>query len=138
MSFQAPPPDEPQLDASTSASTPRAAPRSWLPAQAHPPSSSTSYQAGGIPTFGTSLAGGDGASPADDIESYTNPWETTYGMRVDMLAASAYVLGPLSGVWMLPFKFHCREPNLSLAFILLITETKSDYVRFHGDFSAQS
>lgn len=56
----------------------------------------TSYQSGGIPTWETSIGGGSGAD--DEVESQMrNQWETRYGMRVDFLAAWAYVLGPISG-----------------------------------------
>ncbi|TPX30865.1 hypothetical protein SmJEL517_g05678 [Synchytrium microbalum] len=43
-----------------------------------------------------------------------NKYETTLPLRVDLLSALAYSLGPISGV------------------ILLILETKNDYVRFHA------
>jgi hypothetical protein len=56
----------------------------------------SSYQSGGVPTFNTSAAGGQGA--IEEIESQTNQWETRFGLRVDALSASAYVLGPISGV----------------------------------------
>jgi len=47
-----------------------------------------------------------------------NQWETRYGMRVDFLAAWAYILGPIS------------------AFCMLIMETHNDFVRFHAYQSA--
>ena len=53
-----------------------------------------SYQSGGVPTFNTSQAGGDDV----EAEAASSIWETRFGMRVDMLAASAYILGPISGV----------------------------------------
>jgi hypothetical protein len=56
-----------------------------------------SYQSGAIPTFGASVVGSAGA--AEDAEGQANQWETRYGMRVDILAAVAYLMGPLSGVW---------------------------------------
>ncbi|PCH33630.1 hypothetical protein WOLCODRAFT_135230 [Wolfiporia cocos MD-104 SS10] len=71
-----------------------------------------SYQSGAIPTFNTSQAGGLGA--AEEAESGNNMWETRFGMRVDLLAAFAYLLGPIS------------------ALLLLILETHNDYVRFHA------
>ncbi|KAJ6575128.1 hypothetical protein B0H19DRAFT_1254738 [Mycena capillaripes] len=101
-----PPPDDP-------ASLPpqsKAPARPWFPA--HASNTDTSYQSGGIPTFNASAAGGLGA--AEEAESQQNQWETRHGLRVDMLAAVAYLLGPIS------------------ALALLIIETQNDYVRFHG------
>lgn len=85
---QTPPPDDPTYAASTSKNTSRA----WFPAQ-----QPTSYQSGGIPTFNTSQAGGLGALEDAEAESANNMWETRYGFRVDLLAAFAYLLGPISG-----------------------------------------
>ncbi len=34
---------------------------------------------------------------AAEVESGINAWETAYGMRVEILAAFAYLLGPISG-----------------------------------------
>ncbi|TFK41144.1 hypothetical protein BDQ12DRAFT_710962 [Crucibulum laeve] len=110
----APPPDEPEHNPSPSRF---ATARPWFPTHA---SSShnidTSYQSGGIPTFGTSAAGGLGA--VEETEPPANQWETRYGMRVNLLAAAAYLLGPIS------------------AFILLVFETQNDFVRFHAYQSA--
>lgn len=50
-----------------------------------------------MPTFNTSQAGGAGAAEEAEAESGVSAWETRFGMRVDMLAAVAYILGPLSG-----------------------------------------
>lgn len=33
-----------------------------------------------------------------EVESGVSAWETRFGMRVDVLAAVAYLLGPISGV----------------------------------------
>jgi len=91
--LKTPPPDEP---AYTSAATSKSPARPWFPA--HPTSShnvDASYQSGGIPTFNPS-AGGLGAEHA---ETQQNQWETRYGMRVDVLAAVAYLLGPISGAY---------------------------------------
>ncbi|CCM01979.1 uncharacterized protein FIBRA_04052 [Fibroporia radiculosa] len=107
---QTPPPDDPSYAASSSKTTPRP----WFP---RPPSlQPTSYQSGAIPTFNTSQAGGQGAVDEAEAEAGANMWETRYGLRVDMLAASAYLLGPIS--------------------VLLITETHNDFVRFHAYQSA--
>lgn len=57
----------------------------------------TSYQSGGIPTFNTSQAGGIGAVEDAEVAGGTTAWETRYGARVDLLAALAYLLGPVSG-----------------------------------------
>ncbi|KAI0735173.1 hypothetical protein C8Q76DRAFT_791745 [Earliella scabrosa] len=108
-----PPPDDPSYAASTSKNTSRA----WFPsgAAAQQP---TSYQSGGIPTFNTSQAGGLGAVEDAEAESGSSMWETRYGLRVDLLAAFAYLLGPIS------------------ALTLLIMETYNDFVRFHAYQSA--
>ena len=83
-----PPPDDPAFIAASKPATTRA----WFPAQ-----HVTSYQSGGVPTFNTSQAGGLGAVEAAEVESGVNSWETAYGMRVEVLAAFAYLLGPISG-----------------------------------------
>ncbi|KAH9944389.1 uncharacterized protein BXZ73DRAFT_96878 [Epithele typhae] len=114
-----PPPDDPShASPPPHASTSRA----WFPSGGAPPSGGlaqpTSYQSGGIPTFNTSQAGGLGAVEDADAENSTSMWETRHGWRVDLLAASAYLLGPIS------------------AFIILVTETYNDFVRFHAYQSA--
>lgn len=126
---KAPPPDDPGYP-SNQPSTSRFGRSSWFPTQ---PSTRevTSYQSGGVPTWETAIGGGSGAN--EEVESQMqNQWETRYGMRVDLLAAWAYVLGPVSGA--LPFlqsSFDLTEsPNL--AFCMLIMETHNDFVRFHG------
>ncbi|KAK7064222.1 hypothetical protein R3P38DRAFT_2823118 [Favolaschia claudopus] len=106
-----PPPDDPVSLPQPS----KAPPRPWFPSQASS-QNDTSYQSGGIPTFGSSASGGLGA--VEEAESQQNRWETRYGLRVDMLAAVAYLLGPIS------------------ALALLIIETQNDYVRFHAYQSA--
>jgi len=109
-----PPPDDPSYaPAPTVTSKPPARP--WFPVHTTSQNIDTSYQSGGIPTFGTSAAGGAGA---EEAEGQTNQWETRCGMRVDVLAAVAYLLGPIS------------------ALALLVTETQNDYVRFHAYQSA--
>ncbi|KAH9849765.1 hypothetical protein C2E23DRAFT_870443 [Lenzites betulinus] len=105
-----PPPDDPAYPGASTKNTSRA----WFPAQQQP----TSYQSGGIPTFNTSQAGGLGAVEDAEAESATSMWETRHGFRVDLSAAFAYLLGPIS------------------ALILLITETQNDFVRFHAYQSA--
>lgn len=66
--------------------------RPWLPAQESGQFAIASYQSGGIPTLGSS-AGAVSEEEATPI----NQWETRYGVRVDMLAALAYIFGPVSG-----------------------------------------
>lgn len=129
---KAPPPDDPGYP-SNQPSTSRFGRSSWFPTQ---PSTRevTSYQSGGVPTWETAIGGGSGAN--EEVESQMqNQWETRYGMRVDLLAAWAYVLGPISGaLHIFPFlqsSFDLTEsPNL--AFCMLIMETHNDFVRFHG------
>ncbi|KAF8227564.1 hypothetical protein L208DRAFT_1405204, partial [Tricholoma matsutake] len=71
----------------------------------------TSYQSGGIPAFSTFFFK-NGTLLASQEQQ--NPWETQYGLRVDVLAAIAYILGPVS------------------ALTLLVLETCNDYVCFHA------
>jgi len=110
-----PPPDDPPY-APAPATTSKLPARPWFPVHASSQNVDASYQSGGIPTFGASVAGGTGA--AEDAEGQTNQWETRYGMRVDVLAAVAYLMGPIS------------------AFVLLVSETQNDFVRFHAYQSA--
>ncbi|KAF5390258.1 hypothetical protein D9757_002916 [Collybiopsis confluens] len=102
-----PPPDDPEYSARSKSARP------WFPTQ--PSSPGVSYQSGGIPAFNDSQPGGYGNSEPAESQ---NQWETRFGMRVDMLAAFAYILGPLS------------------ALLVLILETQNDFVRFHGYQSA--
>ncbi|KAH7911194.1 hypothetical protein BJ138DRAFT_1063571 [Hygrophoropsis aurantiaca] len=93
-----------------------AKPRTWFPVSAPSLRFETSYQSGGIPSFDTSISGG-GVIP-EETEAPQHRWETRYGIRADLLAAFAYLIGPLS------------------ALALLIFETRNDYVRFHAYQSA--
>ncbi|KAF8445950.1 hypothetical protein L210DRAFT_993118 [Boletus edulis BED1] len=95
-----PPPDDP----SRLPSQPVSRSRIWFSQD------TASYQSGGLSSTVVSAV-----APSTDIErGQHNDWETTYGLRVDVLAAFAYVLGPIS------------------AFVLLVLETHNDYVRFHA------
>ncbi|RDB28851.1 hypothetical protein Hypma_015508 [Hypsizygus marmoreus] len=108
-----PPPDDPAYT-----STPNTTLiRPWFPSHAGSSNETdASYQSGGIPTFGTSATGG--GDPQAMLEGQQSQWETSHGLRVDLLAAVAYLLGPVS------------------ALALLVLETKNDYVRFHAYQSA--
>ncbi|KAF5370215.1 hypothetical protein D9615_010066 [Tricholomella constricta] len=109
-----PPPDDPTYASTVPVNAPI---RPWFPSHASSAHEiDSSYQSGGIPTFGTSVAGGGGS--AEISEAQTNQWETRYGMRVDILAAAAYLLGPITALG------------------LLILETQNDFVRFHAYQSA--
>ncbi|KAF9270235.1 hypothetical protein L218DRAFT_1071697 [Marasmius fiardii PR-910] len=110
---QMPPPDDPTYP-SPSQSASKKVSRPWFPSQR---SEETSYQSGGVPTFNNSVSGGYGSS-INEAESQQSQWETRFGMRVDLLAAFSYILGPLS------------------ALLVLILETQNDFVRFHGYQSA--
>ncbi|KAJ1311908.1 hypothetical protein OPQ81_010368 [Rhizoctonia solani] len=92
-------------------------PRRMRPLRLDPPTgpSTGSYQAGGVPTFGTSIGGG--AGHVED-QMGVNEWETRFGWRVDVEAAVAYLGGPVT------------------ALLLLILETSNDFVRFHAYQSA--
>jgi len=109
-----PPPDDPAY----TPSVPTRAPiRPWFPGQTSSGHEiDTSYQSGGIPTFVTSSTGGSGS--AETSEAQVNQWETRSGLRVDILATVAYLLGPIT------------------ALVLLISETQNDFVRFHAYQSA--
>ncbi|KAF9481419.1 hypothetical protein BDN70DRAFT_876398 [Pholiota conissans] len=72
------------------------------------------YQSGDIPTFSSPKL----VSSQVEEDTYSNPWATRYGWRVDVLAFCAYIFGPLS------------------ALVLLILETHNDCVRFHAYQSA--
>ncbi|EJD03907.1 uncharacterized protein FOMMEDRAFT_19234 [Fomitiporia mediterranea MF3/22] len=120
-----PPPDDPvqRPPAPASASRTKAPPRPWFPTQPE----TSSYQSGGLPTLGTSYGGGGaggvtmgGFGNQPEADGPTNQWESRFNMRVDVLAAFAYLLGPIS------------------ALICLILETHNDYVRFHAYQSALS
>ncbi|KAL5535571.1 hypothetical protein ACEPAF_3665 [Sanghuangporus sanghuang] len=117
-----PPPDDPAHRSPaaapvSSSSRGRTLPRPWFPSQAE----TSSYQSGGLPTLGTAYGsggaggvtlGGFGSQP--EPEAPTNQWESRFGMRIDVLAALAYLLAPFS------------------ALACLILETHNDYVRFHA------
>ena len=95
LSTKTPPPDDPVYPSNQPSTSTSRFGRSWFPTQ---PSTRevTSYQSGGIPTWETAIGGGSSAD--EEVESQMrNQWETRYGMRVDFLAAWAYVLGPISG-----------------------------------------
>ncbi|KAF5375090.1 hypothetical protein D9758_000267 [Tetrapyrgos nigripes] len=102
-----PPPDDPEYATSTRASTSNHRP--WFP-NYRSQSGEVSYQSGAIPTFENSVAGDQ---PAEENEDQ-NQWTTRFGLRMDFLAAFAYLLGPIS------------------ALLVLILETHNDFVRFHG------
>lgn len=86
-----PPPDARPVVASTSARP------SWFAAgtSSGRGGPETSYQAGGVPTWGDAYGGGEDGNGGP--ESTVNEWETRFGWRVDFEAAVAYLLGPISG-----------------------------------------
>lgn len=93
-----PPPDARPVIASTSATRP-----SWFAAAGSSSSSGrgvaeTSYQAGGVPTWGDSYGGGEDERLLESAAAH-NEWETRFGWRVDFEAALAYLLGPISGMF---------------------------------------
>jgi len=90
--------------------------RAWFPPSTEGASgSSSSYQAGGVPTFGNSVSADLGAQEEGGA---VNQWESTCGWRVDLQAASTYLLGPIT------------------ALLFLVIEISNDYVRFHAYQSA--
>ncbi|KAF8872137.1 hypothetical protein CPB84DRAFT_1967525 [Gymnopilus junonius] len=105
-----PPPDE--HDSAVTATTSKAKSRlssAWFPSE-------NSYQSGGIPTFSSQYSKVSSVTYDQNIPS--SQWETRYGWRVDLLAAAAYILGPVS------------------ALVILVLETQNDYVRFNAYQSA--
>ncbi|KAK9723276.1 hypothetical protein K7432_002073 [Basidiobolus ranarum] len=70
---------------------------------------SSSYQQGGESSFSPSMAG-----RTEEGQARVNRFESSLNLRLDIEAALAYVLFSFSGV------------------LLLITEQKNDYVRFHA------
>ncbi|CAK5280534.1 unnamed protein product [Mycena citricolor] len=102
-----PPPDE-----TTSGTSSKAPVRPWFPSHA----SETSYQSGGIPTFNTSAGGG--LASVEEAEGEQNQWETRHGLRVDVSAAAAYLLGPISGT---PARYMSDEDSNSYQSALLTT-----------------
>ncbi|KAH7103235.1 hypothetical protein BKA62DRAFT_697780 [Auriculariales sp. MPI-PUGE-AT-0066] len=118
-----PPPDDPA--APQSSSKPQTQ-RPWFPThQSSMSGQATSYQAGGIPTFGASSSSGPsayhgGVGHVDEAYNPSNLWETRFGWRVDACAAAAYLGGP----------------SQVTALALLILETTNDYIRFHAYQSA--
>lgn len=65
-------------------------------------------------------SGGFGSGTGTGDAERANAWESRFGWRVDMMAALAYLGGPVT------------------ALVLLILETQNDYVRFHGESSPLS
>ena len=110
-----PPPDEPSVLPPQSAPSKTAARASaWFQAPSSTPATYAnntpnpatsgnphSYQAGGLPTFGNGhsagITGFGGGAGAREGEGNTNIWETRFGWRVDVVAAVAYLGGPVSG-----------------------------------------
>ena len=112
----APPPDQsaPSANHLASGSTAGARGASWFPSM---PSSSSSYQNGGIPTFGESYGGGGVGDEEDGLlgtGSGVNEWETRFGWRVDFEAAVAYLFGPISGVFTFSVDMNAVEVLYSL------------------------
>ncbi|KJA29226.1 hypothetical protein HYPSUDRAFT_32615 [Hypholoma sublateritium FD-334 SS-4] len=103
------PPDEISTTITTS-HTSNASHNAWF---SH--SHESSYQSGAVPTFSDPPR-----NKSTDLreEPPINQWETKSGYRVNLLAFSAYLFGPIS------------------ALLLLIFETQNDYVRFHAYQSA--
>ncbi|KIR34731.1 hypothetical protein I352_02982 [Cryptococcus deuterogattii MMRL2647] len=127
-----PPPDVPSTDP-PEVST-KSKPKSKRPWFTRDPSSynASSYQSGGTVSDPTAVpqaytndpesaaflgsAAGGGALENDRA----NAWESRFGWRVDVMAAAAYLGGPVT------------------ALLFLILETRNDYVRFHGKLSLSS
>ena len=72
---------------------------------------------GGLRTGGENVSlgvgglGGAVANPyayEDERENAVTMWETRFGMRVDVLAAFAYLLGPISGMSLAVVYYYVR------------------------------
>lgn len=87
---QTPPPDDSSYRSAPSSSSKA---QSWFPVHSSSRGTEISYQSGGLPTFNNSISGHEDTQ--EDVQQ--NQWETSYGMRVDVLSAFAYILGPISG-----------------------------------------
>lgn len=96
-----------------------------------------SYQSGGLPS---STVFSPTAADTDTERGQHNEWETTYGLRVDVLAAFAYLLGPVSGSTKSFTSTLDRAyiPSRRSALTLLVLEKHNDYVRFHGQLMLSS
>jgi uncharacterized membrane protein len=123
--LQTPPPDD-SSHRSTPSSSSKARP--WFPVHSSSRGTEISYQSGGLPTFNNSISGHEDIQ--EDVQQ--NQWETSYGMRVDVLSAFAYILGPISGK-LYSMSGYSVVSLFASALILLVLETHNDYVRFHGD-----
>ncbi|RSH88733.1 hypothetical protein EHS25_002961 [Saitozyma podzolica] len=133
-----PPPDVPAEDPPSESSRSLLGGRSkgkqkrpWFTRDAS--SYSNSYQAGGNladptsvpqaysndPESAAFVGGGGSAGQANgNGDERANAWESRFGWRVDLMAAAAYLGGPVT------------------ALFFLILETQNDYVRFHAYQSA--
>ncbi|WVO23048.1 uncharacterized protein IAS62_004393 [Cryptococcus decagattii] len=128
-----PPPDVPSTDPPEVSSTKsKSKPKSKRPWFTRDPSTynTSSYQSGGTVSDPTAVA----EAYSNDPESVAflgsasgrgaleneraNAWESRFGWRVDVMAGAAYLGGPVT------------------ALLLLILETRNDYVRFHAYQSA--
>lgn len=104
-------------------------------------SSYSSYQAGGSTSDPTVQSqaytndvesqayayGNGGYGGGSSGEDRVNAWESRFGWRIDLMAAAAYLGGPVSG------ELNQCSWKLTAALLLLILETQNDYVRFHGE-----
>ena len=88
--MQTPPPDD-----SSHRVVPSSSPtvRPWFPVHSSSRGIEISYQSGGVPTFDNSMGVHDDVQ--EDVSQ--NQWETSSGLRVDVLSSFAYILGPISG-----------------------------------------
>ena len=68
----------------------------------------------------------------DEAESQINQWGSKMGLRIDVMAALAYALGPISGESRISIGRATGNNLLRTALLFLILETQNDYVRFHG------
>ena len=88
------------------------------------------------------MGGMGSATSGNEEEGTINQWETRFGMRVDLLAAAAYLLGPISGKYIWSWQDYMSILIQGLiefiALLCLILETHNDYVRFHGRLPSSS
>ncbi|GJJ09675.1 hypothetical protein Clacol_003899 [Clathrus columnatus] len=91
-----PPPDDPAVQRSTVNSKPSRFSRAkgpWFSSSADSPRIEPSYQSGAVPSFGNHVTN---VIDSEEGGNAGQLWETRYNWRVDMCAASTYLLGPIT------------------------------------------
>ncbi|KAG0181030.1 hypothetical protein DFQ29_009497 [Apophysomyces sp. BC1021] len=105
--------------------------QSGVPGTAHTQTSASLLEEG-LFTDAASLGNSSRGAPAGMFR--VNKYETTLPIRVDVEAALAYILGPVTGkVWQYLHESSNNQPKSAiLGLFFLICERQNDYVRFHA------